>query len=148
MLLGTYKLCASGYPLLVVGTELSCNMGKDGDDTHTHSCVPFCFAWVKTEPSFAYMQLFEALKNGLSTFFPEDVVDSLNVISTKMDCSDAIAYVSLPPLFSIPFLIFFCSHKLYGAGVVGRSAVTQRRKKRRNKCLGRYYNQFVLVPCC
>jgi hypothetical protein len=134
MLLGTYKLCASGYPLLVVGTELSCNMDMAGEDTH-HSCVPFCFAWVKSEPSFAYMQLFEALKNGLNTFFPEDVVDSLNVISTKMDCSDAIAYVSLPSLFSIPFLIFFCSHNLYGAGgVVGRSAVTKRRRKKRRNC--------------
>lgn len=87
MPIGTYDLCISGWPLLVLGTDLCLDDGKT-----THSCLPFVFAWVKSEPAFAYRELFKAYPYALKTFYGLEItkIKPLNIIAGVMDHSEAI----------------------------------------------------------
>lgn len=85
---GTYKLVISNWPLLVLGTDLCLD-----DSKNVHTCIPFLFSWVKSEPALAYKELFQAYKSSLQTFFGIEVSAQkpLNIAGCVMDHAESIA---------------------------------------------------------
>ena len=79
----------SDWPLLVLGIDLCLDPAKT-----VHSCLPFMFAWVKSEPTLAYRELFKAYAWALNTFYTANISpeNPLNVVAGVMDHADAIGY--------------------------------------------------------
>ena len=87
-IIGTYKMTFNGWPMLVLGTDQCL------DSMHrTHSSLPLIYAYVRSEPALAYVNLMEAYPNVLCKYFgvPEDAANNMNVVAGVCDHSDAIA---------------------------------------------------------
>lgn len=95
---GTFRLCINGYVLLLFGTDHPNLSGP-----HSHSFVPFGFAFCRAETTIANRWLIEGIITCFKIFVLKDEFAVVNVVAAIIDHSAAIraALITLFPMIVI-----------------------------------------------